>query len=65
MTSAIRTHIAETRTRFAKDAAKLAHLKMQMTHHHRDERASLRHMQEQEWHRETKERQDLELPAFG
>ncbi|MGZ2439391.1 relaxase/mobilization nuclease domain-containing protein [Sinorhizobium medicae] len=58
MTPAIRTHIAESRARFAKDSAKLGHLKMQMTHHHRDERAGLRHSQEQEWQRETKERQD-------
>jgi hypothetical protein len=58
MTPAIRTRIAESRTRFAKDSAKLAHLKMQMTHCHRDERALLRQSQEQEWQRETKERQD-------
>jgi hypothetical protein len=58
MTPAIRNHIAESRTTFAKDSAKLAHLKMEMTQHHRDERASLRHSQEQEWQRETKERQD-------
>lgn len=57
MTPAIRAHIAESRARFAKDTAKLGHLKMEITHAHRSERAKLLQMQEQEWQRETKERQ--------
>ncbi|WP_208180031.1 relaxase/mobilization nuclease domain-containing protein [Sinorhizobium medicae] len=57
MTPAIRAHIAESRTRFAKDSAKLGHRKMEMTHAHRKERATLLQSQEQEWQRETRERQ--------
>ncbi|MBA4226217.1 MAG: relaxase [Hyphomonas sp.] len=57
MTPAIRRHIEESRTAFQKRSAKLAHYKMEMTHLHRKERTALDTRLNDEWTRETLERQ--------
>ena len=57
MTPAIRRHIEESRTAFQKRSATLAHYKMEMTHLHRKERTALDTRLNDEWTRETLERQ--------
>lgn len=57
MTPAIRRHVAESRTRFQKGAAKLAHQKAVMVQRQRDERAKLAAEQKRRWIAETKARQ--------
>ncbi|WP_182178921.1 relaxase/mobilization nuclease domain-containing protein [Methylobacterium radiotolerans] len=56
MTPAIKRHVAESRTKFQKSAASLAHAKMEMTHRHRDGRAKLDQDQTCTWDAETKAR---------
>lgn len=56
MTPAIRRHVEESRTRFQKRSATLAHIKMEMVHRHRDERARLDERQRREWDKENRER---------
>jgi len=56
MTPAIRRHIEESRTRFLKRSATLGHVKMEMTHRHRDERAKLDERQRQDWDEQNRAR---------
>lgn len=56
MSSAMRRHVEESRTRFQKRSATLAHVKMEMTHRHRDARQALDKTLDAEWRRETRER---------
>lgn len=56
MTPAIKRHVAESRTKFQKSAATLAHARMEMTHRHRDGRAKLDQDQTRIWDAETKAR---------
>jgi hypothetical protein len=54
MTPAIRRHVEESRTRFLKRSATLGHIKMEMTHRHRDERAKFDERQRLEWENENR-----------
>ena len=56
MTPAIRRHVAESRTRFLKRSAMLGHIKMEMTHRHRDERGKLDERQRRDWEEENRAR---------
>lgn len=56
MTPAIRRHVEESRTQFQKRSATLAHVKMEMTHRHRDARQALDANLDAEWRRETQAR---------
>lgn len=56
MTPAIRRHIEESRTRFLKRSATLGHVKMEMTHRHRDERAKFDDRQRLEWDEQNRAR---------
>jgi ribosomal protein L29 len=56
MTPAIRRHVEETRTRFLKRSATLGHAKMEMTHHHRDERTKIDERQRREWDEQNRAR---------
>lgn len=49
MTPAIRRHVEESRTRFLKRSATLGHVKMEMTHRHRDERTKFDKHQQLDW----------------
>lgn len=54
MTPAIRRHVEESRTRFLKRSATLGHVKMEMTHRHRDQRAKFDERQRLEWDNENR-----------
>lgn len=56
MTPAIRRHIEESRTRFLKRSATLGHVKMEMTHRHRDERAKFDELQRRDWDEQNRAR---------
>lgn len=56
MTPAIRRHVEESRTRFLKRSATLGHAKMEMTHHHRDERTKFDERQRRDWDEENRAR---------
>ncbi|MDP3408562.1 relaxase/mobilization nuclease domain-containing protein [Bosea sp. (in: a-proteobacteria)] len=56
MTPAIRRHVEESRTRFLKRSATLGHAKMEMTHHHRDERAKFDERQRRDWDEQNRAR---------
>lgn len=56
MTPSIRRHVEESRTRFLKRSATLGHVKMEMTHRHRDERAKFDERQRRDWDEENRAR---------
>lgn len=56
MSPAIRRHVEESRTRFLKRSATLGHIKMEMTHRHRDERSQFDERQRRTWDEENRAR---------
>ena len=56
MTPSIRRHVEDSRTRFLKRSATLGHVKMEMTHRHRDERAKFDERQRRDWDEENRAR---------
>lgn len=56
MTPSMRRYVEDSRTRFLKRSATLGHVKMEMTHRHRDERAKFDERQRRDWDEENRAR---------